>query len=69
MSTSLPRRYTAQEVMEMVDALRASGDISCEQLAGMDMLGSLLTRLESLSDANIAIEVLRIYRSTNGAQT
>jgi hypothetical protein len=56
------RSYTAAEVLELIEVLRASGDVPSPQMAGMEVLGNLLARLEQLSDAEIAEEVRRRFR-------
>ena len=57
------RTYTAAEINELIEVLRASGDIAPAGIAGMELLGQLLTRLEDLSDADIELEVRRHLRS------
>jgi hypothetical protein len=56
------RRYSAQEIVELIDLLKAGGDIPPSELAGMEFLGRLLVQLEGMSDADIAEEVRRRYR-------
>jgi hypothetical protein len=57
------RKYTAREIIDLVDILKLSGDIPPSELAGMEALGRLLGQLENMSDADIAEEVRRRYRS------
>jgi len=56
------RKYTAEEIIDLVSILRSSGDIPPSELAGMESLGRLLCQLEDMSDAEIAEEVRRRYR-------
>ena len=56
------RKYAAAEIIEIIEALRSSGNVSPDALAGMELLGQLLTRLDALSDAEIAEEVRRHFR-------
>lgn len=56
------RTSTAGDVIELIEVLRSSGDISPSELAGMELLGRLLSHLESLTDAEIADEVHRYFR-------
>jgi hypothetical protein len=58
----MARKYAAAEIIEVIDVLRASGDIPPNALAGMELLGQLLSRLATLSDAAIAEEVRRRFR-------
>jgi hypothetical protein len=57
------RKYTAREIIDLVDILKLSGDVPPSELAGMEALGRLLGQLENMSDADIAEEVRRRYRS------
>jgi len=57
------RTYSAAEVSELIEALRSSGDIPASELAGMEKLGLLLRRFEKMSDADIAAEAQRYFRS------
>jgi hypothetical protein len=57
------RKYTAREIIDLVDILKLSGDVPTSELAGMEALGRLLGQLENMSDADIAEEVRRRYRS------
>lgn len=57
------RTYSAAEITELIEVFRSSGDVPESELAGMDKLGQLLRRFEKLSDADIAAEVRRYYRS------
>jgi hypothetical protein len=56
------RKYTAAEIVELIEVLRSSGDIPASELAGMDVLGRLLQQLEGMSDVDIAEEVRRRFR-------
>jgi len=56
------RKYTAAEIIELIEVLRSSGDIPPSELAGMEVLGQLLQRLEGLSDADLAEEARRRFR-------
>ena len=56
------RKYTAQEIIDLIGTLKSSGDIPRSELAGMEFLGCLLGQLENMSDADIAEEVRRRYR-------
>jgi len=58
----MARKYTAAMIIEVIEVLRASGDVPQDALAGMELLGQLLSRLEVLSDAEIAEEVRRHLR-------
>ena len=53
----------AADINQLIEILRASGDVSPAGLAGMELLGQLLTRLEDLSDDEIALEAARYFRS------
>ena len=57
------RTYTAADINQLIEVLRASGDVAPAGLAGMELLGQLLTRLEDLSDDEIALEAARYFRS------
>ena len=56
------RKYTAQEIIDLISTLKSSGDIPQSELAGMEFLGRLLGQLENMSDADVAEEVRRRYR-------
>ena len=56
------RKYTAQEINELINILKSGGDVPPSELAGMEFLGRLLSDLENMSDADIAEEVRRRYR-------
>jgi hypothetical protein len=58
----MTRKYTAQEIINLICILKSSGDIPPSELAGMEFLGRLLGQLENMSDAEIAEEVRRRYR-------
>jgi hypothetical protein len=66
----MARTYTAPEIMELIQAMRASGDVPAEQLVGMQKLGQLLEYLDGLSEADIENEVKRYMRhpELNGAE-
>jgi hypothetical protein len=56
------RKYTAQEILNLINILKVGGEIPLSELAGMEFLGRLLVQLENMSDADIAEEVRRCYR-------
>ena len=51
------RKYSAEEIIDLINILKSSGDMPETELAGMEFLGRLLVRLESMSDADIAEDV------------
>ena len=57
------RRYTAAEVSELIELLSASEDFAPLEIKGMERLGKLLEHYESMSDADIAAEARRHFRS------
>jgi hypothetical protein len=57
------RTYTAEDIIKLIDILRSGGDIPAEQMAGMDRLGELVTKLAQMSDADIENEVRRYFRA------
>jgi hypothetical protein len=57
------RTYTSCDIAELIEVLRASGDLSPSELAGMELLSRLLSRLEDFSDAEIEDEARRYFRS------
>ncbi len=48
------RKYSAQEIINLINILKSSGDVPAAGLAGMEFLGRLLVQLEEMSDADIA---------------
>ena len=60
---AIVRTYTAADINQLIEVLRTSGDVAPAGLAGMKLLGQLLTRLEDLSDDEIALEAARYFRS------
>jgi hypothetical protein len=58
----ITRTYSATDIIELIEVLRSSGDISPSELAGMELLGRLLCHLENLSDTEIADEVRHYFR-------
>jgi hypothetical protein len=51
------RKYSAQEIIDLIDILKSRGNLPPAEVAGMDFLGHLLVRLETMSDAGIAEDV------------
>jgi hypothetical protein len=56
------RKYTAQEIIELISIPKSGGEIPPTELAGMEFLGRLLGEGENMSDADTAEEVRRRYR-------
>jgi len=41
------RTYTAPDIIKLTEIMRSSGEVTEEQIAGMDRLGQLLMRLRA----------------------
>ena len=52
------RKYSAQEIIDLINVLKSSGDISEAELAGMEFLGRLLVQLQTMPDADIAEDLI-----------
>jgi hypothetical protein len=52
------RKYTAQEIIDLIGILKSSGEIPPSELAGMEFLRRLIGQLDTMSDAEIAEEAL-----------
>jgi hypothetical protein len=57
------RKYTADEVAEIIVVLRASGDYSPTEVFGMNKVAEVLRHFENLTDENIQRDVRRHFRS------
>ena len=64
MPNSLPRRFTATEIRELVELFRDDPELSPEKFSGMDYLASLLEYLQTKTDGELAAEV-RAFCRTN----
>ena len=57
------RTYTADEIQELVDIMRNGGDLSDEELAGINKVVAILKEFENMSDAGIMEKVQGLLRS------
>lgn len=57
------RAYSAEEVRQLVEIFRLSGDASAAELSGMEKLATVLDQWETMSDSEIEAEVLSRIRS------
>ena len=56
------RTYSAADVAHLVEFVRASGDFSEAELAGMEKLAEILKRYENMTDGEIMEEVEQLVR-------
>ncbi len=60
---TLPRTYTANDVMQFIRLIEHDPDISQEKVAGMKMLADMLACFERLSDEQIEAEIAKHFTS------
>ena len=58
-----PRRYSASDIIELIQVFRDGGDLEPGELKGMERLGLLLKHLEYMTDEDLADMVRTHFRS------
>ena len=56
-------QYTDADLAQVIALLRASGDYTADELAGMEKLAAILKHLNAMSPEDIEAAVKRYYRS------
>jgi len=55
------RTYTASDVMEIVEMLRDTHDISDEMFSGMASIADIQKHIETMTDEDIEVEVQALF--------